>query len=112
MRVHANIVYNEYVADKEHLHMNSTKWETLTGFIKYLGREGHCSIEETPKGWYMTYIDRDPAGLARQEVRLLTMPAVGGGKAVITTWRTGFCAGAQEEGTHVHDRRGTHRKDD
>jgi len=39
-RVGANIVYQEYIADKEHTHMNATQWETLTEFIKWLGREG------------------------------------------------------------------------
>ena len=35
-RVHSNIVYNEYIADKEHVHMNSTKWSTLAEFVGYL----------------------------------------------------------------------------
>lgn len=39
-RVHNNIVYNEYISDREHVHMNSTQWETLTDFTKWLGREG------------------------------------------------------------------------
>jgi len=26
--------------DRDHVHMNSTQWETLTEFIKWLGREG------------------------------------------------------------------------
>ena len=41
--------------------MNSTKWLTLTEFVKYLGREGKCKVEETPKGWYITLIHKDPA---------------------------------------------------
>ena len=51
LRVSANIFYNEYIQDKEHLHMNATKWSTLTEFVKYLGREGKCIVDETPKGW-------------------------------------------------------------
>ena len=43
-RVGANIVYQEYIADKEHTHMNATQWETLTEFIKWLGREGNFSF--------------------------------------------------------------------
>ena len=39
-RVHSNVIYNEYIQDKEHCHMNATKWETLTEFVKWLGREG------------------------------------------------------------------------
>ncbi|KNC70250.1 hypothetical protein SARC_17228, partial [Sphaeroforma arctica JP610] len=42
-------------------------WETLTEFIMHLGKEGLCVVDETPKGWYITYIDRDPQTLARQE---------------------------------------------
>eukprot|EP00041_Stephanoeca_diplocostata_P006581 m.89052 g.89052 ORF g.89052 m.89052 type:complete len:432 (-) comp16436_c0_seq2:154-1449(-) len=66
-RVSASMFYNEYIADKEHLHMNSTKWSTLTEFVKYLGREGKCIVDETPKGWYIKYIDRDPEVVARQK---------------------------------------------
>lgn len=39
-RVHVNKVYKEYIADKHHVHMNSTQWTTLTGFAKHLGKEG------------------------------------------------------------------------
>lgn len=48
-RVHCNIVYNEYISDKDHVHMTSTMWTTLTDFVKYLGREGKCVIDETEK---------------------------------------------------------------
>ncbi|XP_033845128.1 DNA/RNA-binding protein KIN17 [Periophthalmus magnuspinnatus] len=66
-RVHNNIVYNEYISHREHIHMNSTRWETLTDFTKWLGREGLCKVDETPKGWYIQYIDRDPETIRRQE---------------------------------------------
>ncbi|XP_013789460.1 DNA/RNA-binding protein KIN17-like [Limulus polyphemus] len=66
-RIHANQVYQEYIADRDHLHMNSTQWETLTDFVKWLGREGHCTVDETEKGWFITYIDRDPETIRRQE---------------------------------------------
>ncbi|XP_058479596.1 DNA/RNA-binding protein KIN17 [Solea solea] len=66
-RVHNNIVYNEYISHREHVHMNSTQWETLTDFTKWLGREGLCKVDETPKGWYVQYIDRDPETIRRQE---------------------------------------------
>lgn len=39
-RVHNNIIYNEYISDRQHIHMNATRWETLTDFTKWLGREG------------------------------------------------------------------------
>uniref|UniRef100_A0A8C6YUF7 DNA/RNA-binding protein KIN17 n=1 Tax=Nothoprocta perdicaria TaxID=30464 RepID=A0A8C6YUF7_NOTPE len=66
-RVHNNIVYNEYISHREHIHMNATQWETLTDFTKWLGREGFCKVDETPKGWYIQYIDRDPETIRRQQ---------------------------------------------
>lgn len=65
-RVPANKVYQEYIADKDHLHMNATKWLTLSDYVKHLGREGVCVADETEKGWYVTYIDRSPEVLERQ----------------------------------------------
>jgi DNA/RNA-binding protein KIN17 len=47
--------------------MNATGWTTLSGFVRYLGRTGKAIVEETPKGWYIQYINRDPEVLARQE---------------------------------------------
>ncbi|NXC92775.1 KIN17 protein, partial [Certhia familiaris] len=66
-RVHNNIVYNEYISHRDHVHMNATRWETLTDFTKWLGREGLCKVDETPKGWYIQYIDRDPETIRRQQ---------------------------------------------
>lgn len=59
-RVAANVVYNEYIQDRNHIHMNATNWLTLSEFVKYLGREGKCKVEDTPKGWYITLIQNDP----------------------------------------------------
>uniref|UniRef100_A0A1B6CFY9 DNA/RNA-binding protein Kin17 WH-like domain-containing protein n=1 Tax=Clastoptera arizonana TaxID=38151 RepID=A0A1B6CFY9_9HEMI len=66
-RVNANRVYQDYISDRNHLHMNSTQWETLTEFVKWLGREGFCVVDETEKGWFVQYIDRDPETIALQE---------------------------------------------
>lgn len=55
-RVMAKNVYNEYINDKHHIHMNSTKWLTLSEFIAHLGRTGQCKVEETEKGWFITLI--------------------------------------------------------
>jgi DNA/RNA-binding protein KIN17 len=59
-RISANMVYNELIAERHHVHMNSTKWLSLTEFVKYLGKEGKCKVEDTPKGWYITLIQKDP----------------------------------------------------
>jgi len=66
-RVAANQVYQEYIKDRNHLHMNSTRWVTLTGFCKWMGRKGICTVDETERGWFITYIDRDPETLKKQE---------------------------------------------
>ena len=60
VRIEAHKVYNEYIQDKHHIHMNSTKWLTLTEYVKYLGREGICKVEDTPKGWFIQLVHRDP----------------------------------------------------
>eukprot|EP00299_Pterocystis_sp_00344_P010598 c4773_g1_i1.p1 GENE.c4773_g1_i1~~c4773_g1_i1.p1 ORF type:complete len:485 (+),score=117.50 c4773_g1_i1:37-1455(+) len=66
-RVFANVVYNEYIHDRHHVHMNATAWSSLSGFVQFLGRHGYCKVDETPKGWYIAYIDRDPEVLAKME---------------------------------------------
>jgi hypothetical protein len=65
--VAANLVYNEHIQDKEHVHMNATMWPTLTDYVKYLGRTGKVVAEETERGWFITYIDRDPEAVRRAE---------------------------------------------
>lgn len=60
-KVHANIVYQEYIKDRDHVHMNGTRWSTLTGFVAYLGREGFCEVEETEQGLFIRYIDKQAA---------------------------------------------------
>lgn len=66
-RVFANTVYQEYIRDKNHVHMNATRWVTLNGFVRYLGASGKAKIDETEKGFYITWIDRDPETIARQK---------------------------------------------
>jgi len=58
-RVHANVVYQQYIGYKEHVHMNSTCWVTLTAFVKHLGRSGKAVVDETEKGWFVTWIEKD-----------------------------------------------------
>ncbi|KAI9443406.1 domain of Kin17 curved DNA-binding protein-domain-containing protein [Lactarius indigo] len=69
-RVKANNVYQEYIQDKQHLHMNATRWVTLTEFIKHLGRSGVAHVDETDKGWFIAWIDRSPKALEKQEASL------------------------------------------
>lgn len=69
-KVNANNVYQEVIADKGHIHMNATHWTTLTEFVQYLGKTGKCVVEETERGWDVSYIERDVGILARKEALL------------------------------------------
>ncbi|KAJ7214004.1 domain of Kin17 curved DNA-binding protein-domain-containing protein [Mycena pura] len=69
-RVRANQVYQEYISDKSHLHMNATRWVTLTEFVKHLGRAGIARVDETEKGWFLAWIDNSPKALAKQEASM------------------------------------------
>ena len=39
--------------------------ESLTAFVC----TGHCKVDETEKGWFIAYIDRDPETIERQKVK-------------------------------------------
>ncbi|KAJ9142713.1 Zinc finger protein RTS2 [Pleurostoma richardsiae] len=65
--VHINHFYQELIANKEHVHMNATRWSSLTEFAKYLGREGICRVEETDKGLHVAWVDNSPEALKRAD---------------------------------------------
>ncbi|KAI0819240.1 domain of Kin17 curved DNA-binding protein-domain-containing protein [Trametes gibbosa] len=69
-RVKANSVYQEFIQDRTHLHMNATRWVTLTEFVKHLGRTGVARVDETEKGWFIAWIDNSPKALAKQEASM------------------------------------------
>lgn len=66
-KINANHFYQEYIANKEHVHMNATKWISLTEFVKFLGREGICRVEDGEKGLFVSWVDNSPDALRRQE---------------------------------------------
>lgn len=66
-KINANHFYQEYIANKEHVHMNATRWLTLSEFIKHLGRNGICRVEEGERGFMVSWIDNSPEALRRQE---------------------------------------------
>jgi DNA/RNA-binding protein KIN17 len=65
-RVKANKVYQQVIAHKDHVHMNATRWHTLTGFCMWLGKSGICVVDNIDEEWWLTYIDRDPETLERK----------------------------------------------
>jgi DNA/RNA-binding protein KIN17 len=62
----AKKAYNEYIQDKEHVHMNATRWITMTDFVNHLGKTGLCDVRESEEGMVIRYIDRDPQREAKQ----------------------------------------------
>ncbi|KAI9679068.1 MAG: hypothetical protein M1829_001738 [Trizodia sp. TS-e1964] len=67
-KININHFYQEYIANKEHVHMNATCWPSLTEFAKYLGREGICRVEDDDeKGIQVAWIDNSPEALRRQD---------------------------------------------
>ena len=67
----ANRVYQEFIQDKHHLHMNATRWVTLSEFCKHLGRLGIAKVDETEKGWFLAWIDNSPKALAKAVSQLM-----------------------------------------
>lgn len=68
--INANRFYQEYICNKEHIHMNATKWHSLNEFVKYLGREGICRVsndDDSVNGLTIAWIDNSPDALKRQE---------------------------------------------
>ncbi|MCJ1399975.1 hypothetical protein MMC11_003178 [Xylographa trunciseda] len=66
-KINVNHFYQEYIAHKEHVHMNATRWPSLTEFAKFLGREGICRVEEGDKGLEVAWVDNSPEALRRQD---------------------------------------------
>lgn len=66
--ISSNKFYNEYIRDKEHVHMNATKWPSLTEFVKHLGREGIVHVKEDEKdGLMIAWRDTSVAAVKRKE---------------------------------------------
>lgn len=62
-----NKIYMEYIKDKHHIHMNATKWSTLSEFAYYLERKGLVQCEAVDKGVMVTLIDRTLQTIERQK---------------------------------------------
>ncbi|CAI5756630.1 unnamed protein product [Candida verbasci] len=61
-KINANRFYQEVIINKDHIHMNSTKWRTLTSFVKYLGKSGYVKVYDAGSddefNLEISYIDR------------------------------------------------------
>jgi len=68
--VNANHVYNEYIQDKNHVHMNATRWSSLAGFVQTMAREGLLEAQETEGGWMVKWVDRRPETLKQKQAEM------------------------------------------
>ena len=66
-RVLANQVYQEYIRDRHHVHMNATRWVSLGEFVGTLGRAGVVRVESSDLGLFITWIDNSESARARQD---------------------------------------------
>ncbi|KAL7662532.1 C2H2-type domain-containing protein [[Candida] zeylanoides] len=72
--INANKFYQEYIlSDRDHVHMNATRWSSLTQYVKYLGQNGLVRVEnDSPDdelSLSIAYIDRSPSAVQRQQLR-------------------------------------------
>ena len=54
-RIHSNLVYQEYIADRHHVHMSGTRWNSLRSFCYHLASQGTITVEENDKGVFITW---------------------------------------------------------
>ncbi|KAK4250745.1 domain of Kin17 curved DNA-binding protein-domain-containing protein [Corynascus novoguineensis] len=65
--VHANKFYQEVIARRDHVHLNATRWHSLTDFVKHISREGIVRAEEKEDGIFIAWIDDSPEAMRRRE---------------------------------------------
>ncbi|KAK9360952.1 domain of Kin17 curved DNA-binding protein-domain-containing protein [Lipomyces starkeyi] len=70
-KINFNKFYQEYISDRNHIHMNATRWVSLSEFVKYLGDQGICKVEIDPGkegGYTIAYIDNSPESIRRRDL--------------------------------------------
>ncbi|KAK4152936.1 domain of Kin17 curved DNA-binding protein-domain-containing protein [Chaetomidium leptoderma] len=65
--IHANKFYQEIIARKDHVHLNSTRWHSLTDFVKHISKEGIVRAEEKDDGVFIAWIDDSPDAMKRRD---------------------------------------------
>jgi len=65
----ANKVYQDYISDQFHVHLNSTKWPSLDRFIKHLEEVGKCTVfVDKDKGTFLKILNATPESLLEKKV--------------------------------------------
>lgn len=44
--VDSNLVYQEYIKDRHHVHLSGTRWKSVAGFVRFLGQKGIAEIKK------------------------------------------------------------------
>jgi len=65
--IHANKFYQEVISRRDHVHLNATRWHSLTDFVKHIAREGIVRAEEKEDGIFIAWIDDSPEAMKRRE---------------------------------------------
>lgn len=67
----ANKFYQEYIANKDHVHLNSTKWKFLVNAILAMQQEGKIKVSEgnglQGEQYFIGYIDNSPEAVKRRK---------------------------------------------
>ncbi|PRT54055.1 KIN17-like protein [Wickerhamiella sorbophila] len=64
----ANRFYNEYIQNKDHVHMNATRWSSLAAFCQSLANQGILNVEDTPEGQVIAWIDTSTEAASRKQM--------------------------------------------
>ncbi|KAK9375096.1 domain of Kin17 curved DNA-binding protein-domain-containing protein [Lipomyces chichibuensis] len=70
-KINFNKFYQEYISDRNHIHMNATRWVSLSEFVKYLADQGICKVDIDPGkegGYTIAYIDNSPESIRRRDL--------------------------------------------
>lgn len=66
----ANRFYQEYIKNKDHIHLNSTKWRLLVHVISYMKDENILKVVESngvnDEQFHIGYIDNSPEAIKRR----------------------------------------------
>jgi DNA/RNA-binding protein KIN17 len=63
-KVGLNQMYQEYIADKDHVHLNATCWRSLGAYARYLQGTGECTVvqgdseSESGERWWVAYKEK------------------------------------------------------
>lgn len=64
----ANRFYNEYIQNRDHVHMNATRWSSLAAFCQTMASEGILNMQNTEEGLVISWIDTSTEAASRKKI--------------------------------------------